>query len=176
MSVSFRSIVVSSLVLRGMWVGSALPQESKGRITAGVVDASKGVLPGAQVELQPGGQTATSDGHGEFTIANIPPGKYTLTVSYVGFEPFSTEVNITGEAAQRVEATLQIGKQSEMVTVRGEREHGEAEASNIGRAADDIFQVLPDDVITSLPNTNIAHARGKRPGVSLERAEGQGRR
>src|SRR5258708_7377849 len=173
MSLSFRSIVVFTLMFSGLWLGNALAQERKGTITGRVVDASQGVLPGAQVELQPGGQTATSDGHGEFTIANIPPGKYTLTVSYVGFEPFSTEVNVTGEAAQRVEATLQIGKQSEMVTVRGERERGEVEAINIERTADNIIQVLPNEVITSLPNTNIADALGRLPSVSLERDEGE---
>jgi TonB-dependent receptor len=139
------------------------------------MDASQGVLQGARVELQPGGITAVSDGHGEFTITNVSAGKYTLTVSYVGFDPFSTELNITGETAQRVEATLQVGKLSEMVTVSGERQRGEVEAINIERTADNIIQVLPNEVITSLPNTNIADAVGRLPSVSLERDEGEGK-
>jgi hypothetical protein len=36
-------------------------------------------------------------------------------------------------------------------------------------------QVLPADVITSLPNTNIADAVGRLPSVSLERDEGEGK-
>jgi len=41
--------------------------------------------------------------------------------------------------------------------------------------ADNILQVLPAEVITSLPNTNIADAVGRLPSVSLERDEGEGK-
>ena len=175
MRTSVRFLLLSSLLCSVIWVAGTEAQERRGTITGRVMDASQGVLPGARVELQPGGNTAVSDGHGDFTITNIVPAKYTLTVSYVGFEPFSTAVNVTGEAAQRVEATLQVAKQSEMVTVRGGRERGEVEAINIERTADNIIQVLPNEVITSLPNTNIADAVGRLPSVSLERDEGEGK-
>jgi len=46
---------------------------------------------------------------------------------------------------------------------------------NRERTADNILQVLPYDVITSLPNTNIADAVGRLPSVSLERDEGEGK-
>ena len=62
-----------------------------------------------------------------------------------------------------------------MVTVSGERQWGEVEAINIERTADNIIQVLPSEVITSLPNTNIADAVGRLPSVSLERDEGEGK-
>jgi TonB-dependent receptor len=152
-----------------------MAQERRGTITGRVTDPSGGVLQGAQIDLRPGGNAAVSDGHGDFTITNVVPGKYTLTVSYVGFEPFSSDVNVTGDAAQRVEVTLQVGARSEVVTVRGERERGEVEAINIERTADNIIQVLPNEVITSLPNTNIADAVGRLPSVSLERDEGEGK-
>src|SRR5437879_10098285 len=163
------------LMFSTLWVAKPAAQERRGTITGRVVDASEGVLPGAQVQLQPTGRNAVSDGHGDFTITDIVPGKYTLTITYVGFEPFSTEVTVTGEAAARVEAALQIGRQSEVVTVRGDRERGEVEAINIERTADNIIQVLPNEVITSLPNRNIADAVGRLPSVSLERDEGEGK-
>jgi TonB-dependent receptor len=158
-----------------LWVGETSAQERRGTITGRVMDASQGVLPGARVELQPTAKSAVSNGYGDFTITDIAPGKYTLTVSYVGFDSFSTDVNVTGEAALRVEAVLQIGKRNEVVTVSGGRERGEAEAINIEKTADNIVQVLPSEVITSLPNTNIADAVGRLPSVSLERDEGEGK-
>jgi TonB-dependent receptor len=170
-----RSLFFFFLIFGVLWVARSGGQERRGTITGRVTDASQGVLPGARIELQPSGKSAVSDAHGDFTITDIIPGKYTLTVSYVGFEPFSTDVNITGEAASRVEAVMQIGTQSESVTVRGERERGEVEAINIERTADNIIQVLPNEVITSLPNTNIADAVGRLPSVSLERDEGEGK-
>src|SRR5258708_38140584 len=59
--------------------------------------------------------------------------------------------------------------------VTAERLQGEAEAINIERMSDEIVQVLPERVITSLPNTNIADAVGRLPSVSLERDEGEGK-
>jgi outer membrane receptor for ferrienterochelin and colicin len=56
-----------------------------------------------------------------------------------------------------------------------ERAQGEAEAFNIERTAENILQVLPAKVITSLPNTNIADAVGRLPSVTLERDEGEGK-
>ena len=146
-----RSLFFVFLVFGVLWVTGSAAQERRGTITGRVTDATQGVLPGARVELQPTGKSAVSDAHGDFTITDIVPGKYALTVSYVGFEPFSTDVNVTGDAAARVEAVLQIGTQSESVTVRGDRERGEVEAINIERTADNIIQVLPNEVITSLP-------------------------
>jgi TonB-dependent receptor len=175
MRASLRLWFAFLVVLNFLCVAGAAAQERRGTITGRVMDASQGVLPGARVELQPTGKSAVSDGHGEFTITDITPGKYTLTVSYVGFDPYSTDVTVTGEAAQRVEAVLKIGEQNEVVTVRGERERGEVEAINIERTADNIIQVLPNEVITSLPNTNIADAVGRLPSVSLERDEGEGK-
>lgn len=46
---------------------------------------------------------------------------------------------------------------------------------NRERESDDILQVLPIEVITSLPNTNIADALGRLPSVTLERDEGEGK-
>jgi len=170
-----RCVFLTFLLCNVLWVAETSAQERRGTITGRVTDASQGVLPGARVELQPTGKSAISNDQGEFTITEIAPGKYTLTVSYVGFDPFSTDVNLTGEAASRVEAVLQIGKHNEVVTVSGGRERGEAEAINIEKTADNIVQVLPNEVITSLPNTNIADAVGRLPSVSLERDEGEGK-
>src|SRR5260370_2989507 len=59
--------------------------------------------------------------------------------------------------------------------VTAERLRGEAEEIKTERTADDIVQVLPANVITSLPNTNIADAVGRLPSVTLERDEGEGK-
>ncbi len=175
LAMSVRSLVVCLVLCNVVLVIGVSAQERRGTITGHVTDPSEGVLQGARVELQPGGISVVSNGRGDFTIGNVPAGKYTLIVSYVGFEPFSTEVNVTSEAAQRVDAKLQIGKQNEVVTVEGDRQRGEVEAINIERTADNIIQVLPNEVITSLPNTNIADAVGRLPSVSLERDEGEGK-
>ena len=61
------------------------------------------------------------------------------------------------------------------VLVTAERVAGEAEAVNRERSADNIVQILPADVIRSLPNANMADALGRLPSVTLERDEGEGK-
>ena len=163
------------LILNVLWLAPALAQERNGWITGTATDSTKGALAGARAELQPKGLSVASNAQGQFMISDVPPGRYTLTVSYMGFMPFTREVNVSGGQATHVDAILQVGSQSEVVTVRGERERGELEAINRERTADNIVQVLPADVITSLPNTNIADAVGRLPSVSLERDEGEGK-
>jgi len=150
-------------------------QERKGAITGRVQDKQNAVLPGASVELQPGGRKAVSDGQGQFTISGLAPGHYTLTISYLGFQTFSSEIDVTAGAVATADAVLEIGEQKQVVEVRAERQQGELEALNLERTADNILQVLPAEVITSLPNTNIADAVGRLPSVSLERDEGEGK-
>jgi TonB-dependent receptor len=156
-------------------VSGATAQERKSTITGRVTDSSHAVLQGARVELQPTGQTAVSSSKGEFTISGLAPGHYNVTISYVGFTPFTSELNITPGGTANVDAVLQVEAKGEEITVTGGREHGEIEALNRERTADNILQVLPSEVITSLPNTNIADAVGRLPSVSLERDEGEGK-
>src|ERR1700686_4653367 len=164
-----------TIVLHNFSVRSAGAQERKATISGHATDTNQDPLAGARVELQPLGQTATTDSFGQFTISDVSPGKYVLTVSYLGFDPFSTDVSVGSGAAVNGDAVLQIATVSQEGIVRGERERGEIEALNREQTADNIVQVLPADVITSLPNTNIADAVGRLPSVSLERDEGEGK-
>jgi TonB-dependent receptor len=167
--------VASMLVGLFLAIPSLRAQERKGFITGHATDTNHDPLVGARLELQPLGQTAITDSQGQFTISELAPGKYTLTISYVGFTPFSTEVNLGPGASANLDAVLQIATVSQEVIVRGQRERGEIEALNREETSDNIVQVLPADVITSLPNTNIADAVGRLPSVSLERDEGEGK-
>src|SRR5262249_51188780 len=98
-----------------------------------------------------------------------------VTVSYVGLRPFTARLNVEPGQNARVDSVLQVAGVKEEVTVSAARPRGEAQALNRERTADNIVQALPAEVITSLPNTNIADAVGRLPSVSLERDEGEGK-
>jgi TonB-dependent receptor len=170
------SLFLVALTVSVVLLAPASAQERKGVISGRVTDSTKAVVQGARVALQPGGQTAVSDGQGQFTISGLAPGQYKLTVTAVGFAQFSTQdLAVTGGGTVNVDAMLQIEAKTEVVEVRAERQHGEVEALNRELTADNILQVLPSEVITSLPNANIADAVGRLPSVSLERDEGEGK-
>src|SRR3984893_6058365 len=155
--------------------GTAQTQERKSAITGHATDTNHDPLVGAKVELQPLGRTAVTDNQGQFTISDLPEGKYRLAISYVGFAPFSRDIDVASGTVANVDAVLEIETVSEQVLVRGERERGAVEALNRERTSDTIVQVLPAEVIMSLPNTNVADAVGRIPSVSLERDEGEGK-
>jgi TonB-dependent receptor len=154
----------------------AAAQDRRGAISGHVTDATQAVVQGARVEVQPGGQTGVSDGQGQFVISGLAPGRYIVTVSAIGFAAFSSnDVAVTAGGVVNVDAVLKIEATTQVVEVRADRERGEVEALNRERTADNILEVLPADVITSLPNTNIADAVGRLNNVSLERDEGEGK-
>jgi TonB-dependent receptor len=158
-----------------VWLIPAAAQERTGRITGLVTDSAKAVLQGASIELQPTGIKTASDTTGQFTIHDVVPGTYTLSISFIGMASYSTQVTVTSGQLSRVDAQLQVASRTESITVTADEVHGAAEAINRERTAENIVQVLPADIITSLPNANVADAIGRLPSVTLERDEGEGK-
>src|SRR5580658_9750789 len=154
--------------------GQATGQSGKGAITGNVVDTAGGLLLGALVSVQPGGYSTISDVQGQFNISNLPVGTYRVTVSYAGFSAFSQKVDLTAGQTVSVSAVLKVAPSDQSISVHGDLE-GEAEQIQIQKTSADIVNVLSADVITSLPNANIADAVGRLPGVTLERDEGEGK-
>ncbi len=153
---------------------AASTQSVKGLIAGTVVDSSGAAVPGAQLKLAPLGITVASNDQGEFRLPEVPAGKYTLTVSYVGFESQTSDVEVAGGQSLDLKLALKVASESQQIMVTAERPHGEAEAINETRTADNLLQVLPAEVITSLPNANVGDAIGRFPSVTLYRIEGEG--
>ena len=153
----------------------AFSQQSRSSLTGTVADVSGRSLQGAQVSLQPGDVTLVTDALGQFSGTNLQSGLTTVTISYAGFTTFTKELSLVAGQTARVEAVLKIAGNQQDVQVYAGREGGEVEAINRTFNADNIINVLPADVITSLPNANVADALGRLPGVTLERDEGEGK-
>jgi TonB-dependent receptor len=167
--------VLSAVLLQASFATQALAQGSKGTIKGHITDSSGGVLQGAEINLEPKILSLASDVLGEYFINDLDPGTYTLAVSYVGFTPQTKTVELAAGQVVVLDVKLELQTQNEQVFVSAERVSAEAEAVNRERSADNIVQVLPDDVIRSLPNANMADALGRLPSVTLERDEGEGK-
>jgi TonB-dependent receptor len=150
-------------------------QSGKATLTGIVKDSGGAVLQGARIALEPAVQPATSDVQGAFLFSSLEPEKYKVTISYVGFDDYTTTVDLAAGQTARVDTTLKVAANRQEIEVYAGREYGDAEAINRTRAAENILQVLPSDVITSLPNANIADALGRMPSVTIERDEGEGK-
>jgi TonB-dependent receptor len=169
------AVIAVALALQAFCALCMTAQTGKGSIRGHVADSSGGVLQGAEVALAPVSLTVATDVQGEFFIRDLNPGSYTLTISYVGFQSVTKTVDVTAGQTAAVDASLTVSSDTQQVLVTAERASAEAEAVNRERTADNIVQVLPADVIRSLPNANMADALGRLPSVSLERDEGEGK-
>jgi TonB-dependent receptor len=152
-----------------------LAQGQKGAISGLITDESGAVLKGAQVTLESPVFKTISDEEGRFYINDVAPGSYTLTISYVGFTKFQQPVSVAAGQIANIETKLKLESQNESILVTAPRVTGEAEAVNIERNSDNLVQVMPAEVIRSLPNANLADALGRLPSVTLERDEGEGK-
>jgi len=169
-------------------------QQDRGSVAGTVTDSSKAALQGARIEISPstvapgantggpsaaipnvisGAKNVTTDQEGNFILSGLTPGHFTLKVSYIGFQSYTTDVDVIVGKVTSIAPVLSVSSSNESVTVRPEREVGEAEALNVQRTSLNVVQVLPSEVINSLPNVNIADAVGRMPSVSVERDEGE---
>ncbi len=119
-----RVLFALSLVSASSWITNSwlVAQVLYGSITAHVVDATGGAVPGADVSVvnlatNHTRKTLTNDS-GAFTLLNLPTGRYTLTVSLPGFRRYVahdvivTAGNVTGE-----HIVLEVGGITEQLTV-----------------------------------------------------------
>lgn len=169
-------LVLVSAAMAGAGVVPAYAQQQPAKtvITGRVTDTTGAVLQGAQIQIQPAGITVASDVQGQFTIPDLPVGDYKLTISFLGFQNFTSDLKLAAGENKSIEAKLEVANDAQQVLVTADLPLGEAEAINRTRMADNILQVLPSQIITSLPNANVADAVGRLPSVSLERIEGEG--
>ena len=76
-----------------------------------VLDELSAVIPGAKVTLTADGKsprTVSSNANGEFTITNVPAGKYTLTAEYTGFQPFINQSLVVPVTTGALKLTLTV--------------------------------------------------------------------
>ena len=157
--------------------GSLQAQERRsGLISGQVSDSMHNALPGATIRVLDRELSVTSDREGRFILAGLPPAQYRITVRYIGFRPDTLPVAVPAGGEVRLAVVMQrLPASLAEITVMSARPRGEAQALTAQKSNDNIVNVMPAELITSLPNTNVADAVGRLPGVTLERDEGEGK-
>ena len=105
------------------------------------------------IMLEPSGQSAVTDIKGHATLHDVPQGQYTLTVRYVGFEPYKTNIRVM---SQDLSLNIRMRETSlalkEITVTAKTRESGASTSSVIGRQAIDHLQATSlADVMQLLP-------------------------
>src|SRR5262249_9066210 len=92
-------------------------------ITGTVADASGAVMPGVTVTARctntGATRTATTDQIGGYTVPELTPCVYKVTAEIAGFQTISRDVQVAGSAVTKADFKLEVGTQSETITVQG---------------------------------------------------------
>ena len=104
---------------------SAFAQSDRGTITGTVIDQGGAVIPNVTVtalNAEQGTQfTGATTNTGNYTIASVPAGTYSVSVEAPGFKKFTqTNVLVAVASNVRVDFSLQVGATSDSVTITGE--------------------------------------------------------
>jgi hypothetical protein len=144
--------ILASFVFLALDVSVSVParaQAAGATLFGTVTDASRAAIPNVQVSIENTATgiitLATANSNGFYTVPNLVPGPYAISVSAPGF---STEVQsgvtLTVGAQQVLNFTLKVGTASERVEVRGE-------APKVELATSSISAVVNSTTVRELP-------------------------
>src|SRR5262249_15039933 len=131
------------------WIGvSTASAQSSGSISGTVKDSSGGVMPGVSVtatNVALGTQfSATTDTQGLYARPKLPVGRYDFLFQIDGFKPQRrAALAVDADADLQVNATLEVGEQSETVTVTADQVRVETLSTQLG-------EVVPATTMTTL--------------------------
>ena len=158
--------------------GSAMAQVGAGGVTGEVSDQAGASVPGVTVTVTAAStnrsRTAVTATDGRYVVSGLPPGVYTVRAAIDGFRPLTREgIRVTTGETVRLDLELQIGAQTEAVTVTGDAPLLRSETASLGQVIDNRKIVeLPLNGRSFITLAGLAPAVALPPGSSLPRING----
>jgi carboxypeptidase family protein/TonB-dependent receptor-like protein len=136
-------ITFSLLLSASLWAGE------RGRISGTIRDASGAVIAGAHVTVtndETGlSRTTITDDSGAYTVVDLPVGRYDIFVENKGFRPYRrTGAALNVNSALLIDAKLELGKDTQEITVEESAVHAETADTQMG-------EVITGKKMTAVP-------------------------
>jgi len=147
-----------------------------GTVSGNINDDSRIALPGAKITLMPGNIYTTSDDHGNFVFLNVPAGKYTMKIDYIGYG--SNEYQVAVESDKNTRQNILFARKEttiQEVVVAGSALKNQARALNKQKSNANITNVISSDQIGRFPDANIGDALKRVPGITIQNDQGEAR-
>ncbi len=147
--VRVRSLLLLLILTAGLLVHASVARAQVGGSLSGTIkDPSGAVVPGVTVTAMNtvlGTEFNTvSDGQGNYSFPKLPVGRYDVTMSLDGFKPQKRSgVQVDADSALQINVTLEIGEQSETVTVS-------VNAVRVDTVSTQLGDVVPAATMTTL--------------------------
>ncbi len=173
---SISTVVVLAVVSFGS-VTTASGQS--GKLAGQIVEESGEPLPGATAVVEGTSLGAAADVNGDYTILRIPPGRYSVRFSIVGYQSMLVEdVQISSNQTTTLDATLSEAViEGEEVVVTAERPIVDISlTSSMSTLSREDIAVLPvqalDDIVNLQAGVVDGHFRGGRSGEVQYQVDG----
>lgn len=142
---------------------AAFAQAGAGTLTGTITDPAGAVVASASVEVrntQTGlVYTVASTTTGNYTVSQLPPGTYNLTITVAGFKKYThTGLEVPAATVVREDAQLEVGAASESVTVT-------AEASMLKTESGELSHNVTVSSMDNLPILGVGGANAGTYGV-----------
>lgn len=103
----------------------AAGQNFRSTVVGKVTDPGGAVVPGAKITVTQNGtniaRTVTTNESGEYTVAQVQPGSYSVRIDANGFKSaINTEITVLTDETRRFDVKLDVGSVNETVTVEAE--------------------------------------------------------
>ncbi len=156
---------------------TALPEsnvaEKKTNVHGKVTDEDGNPLPYATITVEGTSSGTVANADGTYLIDGLQGGRRTIKVSYLGYEDFTTTINV-GSSTK-----LDIVMKSDShalgnVTVYGRLTRGQARALMLQKNSVNIVNVIDYEQFSKFPDRNAAESLQRIPGISISRDQGEG--
>jgi TonB-dependent heme/hemoglobin receptor len=116
---------INIIIFTAIFNFSVFSQTNQGNLTGRISDANGAIVAGAKIIIrnQANGEQfiVQTDSNGNFSLANLPNGKYRITIESAGFSTASREISLNGGENQTADFTLSVGSINENVTITATR-------------------------------------------------------
>ena len=143
----------------------AYAQVRFGAVVGSVTDSSGAAVPGSAVTLTNLGtnekRTTQTDESGNYSFPNVSAGQYEVQIDKEGFTRFDRRpLDVLVDVSSRVDAALQVGATSEVITVTGQAPVLQTDSSSLGQVVEQ-YQVAA----TPIAGRNVNNLLTLVPGV-----------
>jgi hypothetical protein len=123
----------TALILLG--ANAAMPQSTFGSILGTVRDPSGAVVAQSKITVQNVGTDASratvTDSSGDYSIPNLEPGTYKVTIEAAGFQPFVYQTELTARQTARIDGQMTVAGTTQQVNVETDANVINTDVSNL---------------------------------------------
>ncbi len=151
-------------------------QTGTGTISGRISDENGQPQIGATIYIEALSLGTIADANGNYQLLGVPPGRHTVTISFIGYTVEEIEVEVTRGDVTILDLQMRISSAEIMEVVTYGQARGQLAAINQQINAKGISNVVSAEKLQELPDVNVAEAIGRLPGMMVERNRGEGQK